>query len=323
MSFKDILGQDRAINLLQKQLSNNKVPHAYLFSGAEGTGRKKTALELAKALNCRNQDGCACDTCVSCKKTEGGNHPDVHLVDFNFQAALLDEDAEKQTRIKIETIKEAQKQISMKASEGRWKVFIIDPAEKMNAESANCLLKTLEEPPANSLMILVSSSNSSMPQTLLSRCQQIRFNRLPDGIISKIIWKAAPEKTGSLNDVIKFAGGSVSRALQYAENPGDIRELLELWEGLKNNRAGTLDLLSFSDTLARDKQQLEEFISKILVLAQSELSETPDLPEKAELIEFILKCKKSMRYNVNSGLLSDILLMKLSSLGEGINASSR
>ncbi|MBU0951313.1 MAG: DNA polymerase III subunit delta' [Elusimicrobia bacterium] len=314
MSLPEILGQNKAISLLQKQLSSNKISHAYIFSGLEGTGKRKTALELAKALNCLNQTANSpiCDACASCNKINKGIHPDVHLIDYGFQAAFLEEDVEKQTRIKIDTVQEVQKQISMKASEGKWKVFIIDPAEKMNTEAANCLLKTLEEPPENSLLILVSSSHDSLPQTILSRCQHIRFNQLNDDIISGILVNLYSQKASDIAQIVQFSQGSVSKALRYLNSSDEISSLIGFWSALKTNAISTDKLMDFSESLSKDKQMLEDFLVKILILARLELNQNSQ--KTTEIIEFIIQCKKALRYNVNNSLLSDIILLKLNEI---------
>ncbi|OGS20761.1 MAG: DNA polymerase III subunit delta' [Elusimicrobia bacterium RIFOXYA2_FULL_40_6] len=314
MSFLNILGQNSAISLLQKQLNSKKVSHAYVFSGQEGTGKKKTAMELAKALNCLNQSPGLpiCDSCASCNKINKGIHPDVHLIDYAFQSAFLDEDVEKQTRIKIDTIQELHKQINMKASEGKWKVFIIDPADKMNTEAANCLLKTLEEPPDNSLLILISASRDSLSQTILSRCQHLRFNQLNDDIISGILSDLYSSKSSDIAQIVQFSEGSVSKAIRYLNSSDEISALVEFWEALKTNSLPEDKLMDFSESLSKDKQMFEDFLVKILIMARLELNQ--DVAKQTEIIEFILQCKKAMRYNVNNSLLSDIILLKLNEL---------
>lgn len=218
--FTSIIGQDRAIELIGRQLFSGRIPHAYLFVGSEGTGRKKTAFEIAKFLNCQNpgmtkNSPQPCDACVSCRKIEKGIHPDIHLVNLSWQALLFDEDVSKQTELKIDAMREMQKEISLKPAEGKWKIFIIEQAEKLSDESRDCLLKTLEEPSQNSMIMLLATSLNVLPKTVISRCQCIRFRHLSEGNISKII----SAMNGELdNEISALAEGSVSEALKIMES---------------------------------------------------------------------------------------------------------
>ena len=163
MAFSHILGQEKALNVLQNALRHERVPQAYVFAGYEGIGKKFSALMLAKALNCREKQDDACDRCVSCHKVDSGNHPDIRVIEPDGQF------------IKIDQIREMQKDAGYKAFEGRRKVYIIDHAETMRDEAANALLKTLEEPAAECVIILVTANVYALLPTVLSRCQFIRF----------------------------------------------------------------------------------------------------------------------------------------------------
>ena len=131
--FKNILGQQKAVLSLQTQLRTNRIAQAYLFAGPEGVGRRKTAIEVAKALNCQKTDKDQiepCDECPSCSKIDKNIHPDVHLIDFFWQARLLEEKPEQQTQIKIDVIREIQREISLKRFEGNYKVFLLTRQRK-------------------------------------------------------------------------------------------------------------------------------------------------------------------------------------------------
>ncbi|MDI6641064.1 MAG: DNA polymerase III subunit [Elusimicrobiota bacterium] len=328
MSFSDIVGQDKVINLLKKQLWLKRIPHAYLFVGPEGVGKKKTALELAKILNCERptnskqvqevgNGGSAsdssltecCDSCISCKKITKGLHPDVHLIDFNYQAALLDEEPARQTQIKIDTIRELQKQISLKPQEGFWKVFIIDNAEKLSQEASNCLLKTLEEPPENSLLVLISTVKFALPQTIISRCQYVRFCELKDEDIFKV-FNCSPEL---MQTISKFSCGSVGKAREILEQDlKEISELTGLFNRLIADSSPSIDyysLLEFSERISKDRNRVEKLLLQIIVLLREKLTKEPAV---SEIIQFVVSLRQSMRYNINLKLLTDVLLLSLS-----------
>jgi len=304
--FKNILGQQKAVLSLQTQLRTNRIAQAYLFAGPEGVGRKKTAIEVAKALNCRDKEQIEpCDECPSCRKIDKNIHPDVHLIDFAWQAGLLEEKPEQQTQIKIDVIREIQREISLKRFEGNYKVFIIDQAEKMSQSAMNCLLKTLEEPPENSLLILVTTSQDMLTQTIISRCQIIKFNRLMDSVVHKILTEKFNLST-NLDRITKFANGSVAKA--SSEDFIEKTEFVnELWSGLKSKEDDTINLLELSKKISHDSEQTREFINNLLILIEQDLVNESRFSKVAE---FILSCKRALRYNVNLNLLTDVLLLK-------------
>lgn len=168
MSFQDIKGQDRAVHFFKSALRSRMVSSAYLFSGPEGSGKRLLAHTLSKALNCLKGDGDSCDSCESCLKIENKNHPDVVWIDM-----ALDKEG-----IGIGQVRELQRQINLKPYEGRQKVFIIQNAHLMTQDAANCLLKTLEEPPGDSVIILITSKPEELLSTVRSRCKHIKLDML-------------------------------------------------------------------------------------------------------------------------------------------------
>lgn len=187
MALKDIIGQEKAVEILLGILKRKRVASSYLFSGETGIGKKTTALQFAKAVNCLNagseadnqenlllpaghaSDAAsvdACDACESCRKIDSGAHPDVVLISPEERLIKTDE---------IRTIEEA---LSFRPYEGRKKVVIVDDADTMNQQAANTFLKTLEEPPEDSLIILISSRPDRLLPTIRSRCSSIVFHPL-------------------------------------------------------------------------------------------------------------------------------------------------
>ena len=150
--------------LIKNAWENKKLASCYLFFGPAGTGRLALARSLAKSVNCEAGSFPPCLACASCRKVESGNHPDVHYIE-----------KESSSFIKIEQIQLMQRQIFLRSFEGGRKVFIILNAEDLTEEASNCLLKIIEEPPANSLIILIASDLRRMLPTIVSRCQKIRF----------------------------------------------------------------------------------------------------------------------------------------------------
>ncbi len=176
MALNDIVGQERALKILFGMLKRDRVPSAMLFSGDTGIGKRLAAVNYAKAINCLEPAGLdCCDTCASCKKIDAATHPDV-----TFTLPEKDE-------IKIDAVRKLEERLFLKALEGRKKVAIVDNADTMNINAANAFLKTLEEPPRDSLVILVSSNPDSLPDTIRSRCIAIRFYPLSNESFRKAV----------------------------------------------------------------------------------------------------------------------------------------
>src|SRR5438034_1681214 len=169
VALEAIEDQPRAVELLQRALEGGRVAHAYAFVGPAGSGRTTTALAFAQALLCETSVGCG--RCRPCVLAVGGRHPDLHVVvptppETNPKGARA---------IRIGAIRELERQASLRPVMGRYKVFVLDDADRMTGESPQAFLKTLEEPPAQTVLILVLARARAVPATVLSRCQLVRF----------------------------------------------------------------------------------------------------------------------------------------------------
>ncbi len=165
-TFEEIIGQDRVTRTLQNAIRANRVVHAYLFAGHRGTGKTTTARILAKALNCvEGPTPTPCNRCPNCLAIGGGYALDVIEIDAASNRG-------------IEEIRELRDRIRLAPTEGRYKVYIIDEAHMLTTEAANALLKTLEEPPAHAVLVLVTTEPHRLPATILSRCQRFDFRRV-------------------------------------------------------------------------------------------------------------------------------------------------
>ncbi|MCE5172434.1 DNA polymerase III subunit delta' [Paenibacillus profundus] len=181
MSFEHILGQERAKKILQNGLRSGKVSHAYLFSGPKGTGKLGAAFTFTKALFCERLQDDACDECLSCRKIEHGNHPDVQVISPEGQS------------IKIDQIRELQREFSYRTHAAGRKVYIIEQAESMTVQAANSLLKFLEEPTSPITAILITENGQAMLPTIQSRSQGVPFTpQDPQIICSELIKQGCP-----------------------------------------------------------------------------------------------------------------------------------
>ncbi|TAN45049.1 MAG: DNA polymerase III subunit delta' [Nitrospirae bacterium] len=185
MAFKDIAGQKQALSILQGTIRKKRTPSAFLFSGDLGIGKCLAAVNYAKTLNCLGPQGPdCCDKCSSCGKIATGNHPDVLVVSLeNVEKTLSLKPKESKDgnryEYPIEAIRKIEEFLYLKSYEGGYKVVIIDDADAMNLNTANAFLKTLEEPPPGSLIILVTSEAGALPDTIRSRCTNVVFRPLP------------------------------------------------------------------------------------------------------------------------------------------------
>ncbi|MDR0800419.1 MAG: DNA polymerase III subunit delta' [Endomicrobium sp.] len=247
--FENVLGQQKVKKIISNQIKSGKIAHAYIFMGQGGVGKRLAAVEFAKILNCAandftETDAGACGKCISCEKITKNIHPDLHFIDFAKQAELEEEDIEKQKTLKIETIRYMQKEIATKIREGKWKIFIIEPAEKMNPAAANSLLKTLEEPPENTIIILIAEHKETIPQTIVSRSQILFFQPLGLDEISSWLVLNHFMDAAKAREIAELSEGSVKNAEKLADR--NKKESESLWLKLKTQNFYISDILELS-----------------------------------------------------------------------------
>lgn len=243
-----VIGQQRVKNILRSALRTGRLAHAYLFAGNEGVGKDAMALELARVLQCDKKEEEACDACASCARMDSLQHPDVKIItalpvgkneksddDPLEKLSAADIEAiQEQHRlkgenpyhriaipranlIKINSIREVRRLSAMTSLYHGRKVFIISNADEMGDEAANTLLKTLEEPPGETLLILTTARPEALLQTIVSRCQVVRFDPLTEEEIRAALIErehVEPEQAGL---VARLANGGYVRALELLQ----------------------------------------------------------------------------------------------------------
>jgi DNA polymerase-3 subunit delta' len=286
MHFDNIIGHELQKNLLRRAIAEERVSHSYLFSGLDGVGKRLVALGFAKILNCltlvsttdvdSNKAGCDCN---SCRKIDKGIHPDVFVIEYK---GLRD--------IKVDQIREdVEDRLYFKPFEGRYKVAIVDEADRMSHSAQNAFLKTLEEPPDESIIILLTSSPQSLLPTIRSRCQSLRFEGIPIELIVEEL-KTRRGLSGEESTMIAFLSeGSLGRALNLDDK-------------ILSDRNELINRLSRVET---------DFASSVLGVVESILrGSSNDDNEKLKIyLEFILLWLRDL-ISVKVGLDEDLLMNK-------------
>ena len=208
MSFAVVRDQPVALRLLRQLLHRGRVPHGLMFWGPDGVGKRLTAGEMAKAVNCTGGAGDdACDTCLSCRKTVQHNHPDVMTV----------VPVKRSRTIVVEMVEQVNEMAALRPHEGRRRVVLFEDADRMNLPAQNHFLKTLEEPPGNSLFILITAFPRALLPTIRSRCQQVRFGALrPETVVALLREQRALQREHA-EAIAALSQGQMARALDLAD----------------------------------------------------------------------------------------------------------
>jgi len=201
-SFSQITGQETAITFLKRVIERGKIPHAFLFTGIEGVGKTTTALAFCQAINCLDPvNGEGCGKCRNCRQLDSGNFPDIRYIEPDGQ------------NIKIEQVRELNRDICFKPVEGAYRVIVINRADLMNQESANSFLKTLEEPPPGNVIILKVKEPRDLLPTIVSRCQKIPFRPLPRAVVEQYLTNELGINNENATLIAGISDGSLGRAI--------------------------------------------------------------------------------------------------------------
>lgn len=309
--FQNVVGQEGAISILSAQIESENLSHAYIFSGKEGMGKDFLARQFAKYILCENRED---DECENCTRFEKGVHPDFIYVDGT-------------NGIKIETAREVIKRINLSPSLSKYKVLLLSGAENLGLEAANAMLKTFEEPPADSVIIMTATSEKSLPETIVSRGQKIKLKEIPAEDLKKIFSKDALKE--NLGKIISYSEGSIGEVKKMIEDSdyllkkeklaekvekillsGSVIEKFKILEDANKDKyiKELLSLFMFVSVGALKKKlsgEDVEFFSEICEKTANHY-QTEDL---VKIIQKTLKIYENLGYNVNLKLaLEEIVL---------------
>ncbi len=294
MNFKDIIGNSRIKDILKKSLDNNKVLHSYMFVGDQGIGKKLMAREFAKMILCKNSNSYGCDECKSCLEFNSDNNPDYVYMEPDGKV------------IKIEQIREMQMKIYEKPVNSEKKVYIIDDADLMTKEAQNCLLKTLEEPPAYIVIILIVSNENKMLTTIKSRCMKLNFENLEDKEIKKYLIETCNIKNPS-EDFLKLCNGSIGKCIKVKDKLEDYQVLENIFSNL--NKSIT-NLANSSEMLYKNKENIIEYLDYINVILYHRAKENNNI-KYVNSIKIVEKTKERLSNNSNYDMCIDYLLFNI------------
>lgn len=347
--FDSIIGQQRPIRILTTLLRNGSIPHAFLFSGIDGIGKRTVAMTFAMACNCKNikpahkpdsrnlpagEDNSTqkqpsvtnpCGICRSCRKIQSGNHPDIIHIEPSGSI------------IRIAQIRNLCHILAMKPYEARSRVVIISDAHTMNPESGNALLKVLEEPPAWTILILITLQAFDLLPTIVSRCQHIKFNPIPGKILETYLVEKQGVAPADAVILAAMANGSFSRARTMNrtdwmkrrnwlikaigfDKPASLSSipldsLLAFAEKLSKNRKELIESLEVVKSWIRDlviyKYSPEKVVNKDLMDEIKNASQQINTKMLLSSIEVIQSAEKDIQANSNLRLTTETLIMRL------------
>ncbi len=292
MEFKDIIGNTDVKDYLIKSINNKNILHSYLFLGTEGIGKLLVAKEFAKKILCLNNTEDETCTCKSCTCFNGKNHPDYYIINEEGES------------IKIDTIRNITEKAFEKPILSDKKVYIINDFEKMTKEAQNCLLKTLEEPPEFVIIILISSNENIILNTIKSRCMTIKFHNIEDKELLEYA-KNILEYEHISENLLKSFDGSIGKAIKLKDNKDNYDKIENLISNL--TKKDLVDVM-LDGRILYDKENIQDILDYIIVCLYSKKNENNSY---INCIKFVNECSSRLKSNSNFDMSIDNLLFKM------------
>ncbi len=323
-----VIGHEWAIELVTRGLEGDRLSQSYLFVGPPRVGKTTLAMYLASLLSCLAPDSKPCGQCSACRKIAQGLHPDVRVIN------------EEAGSIKIGQIREMQREIALSPFEGQWRVYVLCDFQQATVEAANCLLKTLEEPPPKVVLILTATESEALLPTIVSRCQVLNLRALPASQVEQALqtyWSVEPARASLL---AKLSQGRMGWAVAASTDDSLLRarekHLLALEQAL---RLGRTQRLGLAGQLCRNSEALpvlcdswQSWWRDLLLLKSGNVSALVNVDRERTLqaevrnctmkeildsLYSIRQCAEQIEHNVNPCLALEVLLLKLPCLEDG------
>lgn len=327
----DLIGHQWAVDLLREHLLRGRLRHAYLFTGPSGVGRRTLALRFAQVINCQQspQPGGYCGHCRACTLIARMQHPDLSVLQAEMVGGIL----------KVDAIRELQRSLALTPYEARYRLALLLRFEEANLNAANALLKTLEEPSPNVILLLTAEDQENLPETIVSRCEVLRLRPVPVDVLERGLiddWGVSEDQAWLL---ARISAGRPGYAYRLAMEPGLMvsrKEWLQnIQEMLVSDRLGRF---SFAEKIARDKDGLRDGLQVWLAFWRDILLEltgcqrtfsNPDwheeittiashvnLDQTRQFITVLQRTQELLNYNINRQLAMEVLMLALPRLSQ-------
>jgi len=328
-----IIGQDGIVSLLSRSLEKDNLSHAFLITGPSHVGKMTLAINIAQAINCGNADS-PCDECDSCLKIKQGKHADVQVI--SLASGSDEEESKARTEISIDDIRQMKHTVSLPPFEGKHRAYIIEDAEYMSLEAANCLLKTLEEPATEAVFILLTANATLIPETVASRCQTLSLNPMPAAQIAQALVAVYHVDSEQASILSRLSRGCFDWALSaaqdekvlesYREKRGKVLEAMSASLDERFNYAGVLstqfgkgrasvyEILDIWLDVWRDVLLLRTGLGYIINNIDIEealmsWSDMLDIQSIRDTIRAIQDAKEQLQMNANSRLVLEVMML--------------
>lgn len=289
MNFEELIGNDEVKEILNNAVINNRVLHSYMFIGTRGIGKYLFAKAFAKKILCMS-DNKPCKECKSCLEFDNNNHPDYYEIE------------PLEGSIKIEQIRKMQQKVLEKPIVSSKKIYIIRESDKMTDEAQNCLLKTLEEPPAHLIIILIAENESRMLSTIKSRCTKVSFKPIQNNLILNYLQKNYGIASVSEN-IFGLFNGSIGNAIDYIDKKEMYEEVEKAFSNIE--QTNILDVLNKLDCLYSNKENIHDVLDYINVLL---IKKAKDNYKYLSYIKKVEETKRRLKANSNYDMCIDNLL---------------
>ncbi|MBQ9765425.1 MAG: DNA polymerase III subunit delta [Lachnospiraceae bacterium] len=323
--FDRIVGHEKVIQYFQNAIAHNKLAHSYIIAGEKGSGKKMLTRLLVKTLQCEKEGIEPCGECRSCIQADAGSHPDIKWIEHEKPATIGASDVREQL----------VGDICIKPYSGKYKIYIIDEAEKLTPQAQNALLKTIEEPPEYGIILFLATNSSFFLPTITSRCLEINLHPISDGLVKQYLMEQAKVPSYMADVCVAFAQGNIGKALLLAKTESfeQIRNhVIRIMKNLDNTEFATI--MSFIKALDESEFDINDYLDLLLMWYRDVLiykaskdrnkvifrEEVEALAYKAEtstyeginkIIMMIEQSKARLKANVNEEVVMELMFLTM------------